>query len=88
MMDERNNVKYKYYILSDKWLARLPANEPDLKCKEFYKNGKWVFDESLNEWLNECMLDYGDSRWYEYYDASEKEAMEFIKVEEKENDEK
>jgi len=70
--------RYHYYILKNQWLARLEKGPSNLAPKEFYKNGKWVKDDKLNLMLNDCMMDYGDCRWYEYDDVTEEEAFAFI----------
>ena len=71
-------IEYKYYILKRRWVARLERSRYGLEPKEFYKNGKWEQDPELNLNLNDCIMDFGDSRWYEYDDATEEEAMKFI----------
>jgi len=72
-------IEYKYYILKKTCLARLEKGKYGLEPKEFYKDGAWVQDDELNLQLNDCIMDFGDSRWYEYDDISEDEAMAFIK---------
>lgn len=79
--------EYHYYILKERWLARAEKGEGALAAKEFYKDGKWVHDDKLNLRLNDCIMDYGDSRWYEYDDVSEAEANAFIDKMQKENNE-
>lgn len=37
--------QYKYFVLKERWLARLDKNSSDLEPKEFFLNGKWTFDE-------------------------------------------
>lgn len=73
-----SKTEYQYYILKNLWIARLPKDRFSLEPKEFYKDGKWELDDELNLRLNDCIMDYGDSRWYEYDEVSEEEAMAFI----------
>lgn len=79
--------EYHYYILKERWLARAEKGKGALEEKEFYKDGKWVHDDKLNLRLNDCIMDYGDSKWYEYDDVSEEEANAFIDKMQKENNE-
>ena len=71
-------VEYKYYILRNCWVARLEKDRDTLEPKEFYNDGKWEHDDELNLRLNDCIMDYGDNRWYEYDEVSEEEALAFI----------
>ena len=73
-----SKVEYKYYILENRWVARLEKDRYALESKEFYKDGKWEHDDELNLRLNDCIMDYGDNRWYEYDEVSEEEALAFI----------
>lgn len=70
--------KYRYFIYKERLAARLVKGRSELDVKEFYINGEWVHDENLNQRLNDCIMDYGDSRWYEYEEVSEETALEFI----------
>lgn len=70
--------KYRYFIYKERLVARLVKGCSELDVKEFYINGEWVHDENLNQGLNDCIMDYGDSRWYEYEEVSEETALEFI----------
>ena len=36
-------------------------------------------NKELNRVLNDCIMDFGDSKWYEYSEVSDKEAEKFIK---------
>jgi len=78
-------TEYRYYLLKDRWLARLKKGAVFLETKEFYKNGTWLKDEKLNLMLNDCMMDYGDYHWYEYDDITEDEAFAFIERIEKQS---
>ena len=69
---------YTYYILKERWLARLQKGSHCLEPKEFYKAGKWEYDEKLNLMLNDCFIDFNDSRWYEYDEISKDEATAFV----------
>ena len=73
------NKSYNYFILKNRWLARLVKGSYELDEKEFYLDGEWVKNKELNRALNDCMMDFGDSKWYEYSEVSDKEAEEFIK---------
>ena len=73
-----SKIEYKYYLLKNCWLARLEKDRYGLEPKEFYKDGAWETDDELNLELNDCMMDFGDSRWYEYDDITEEEAIAFI----------
>ncbi len=73
-----SKVEYKYYLLKERWLARLEKDRFGLEPKEFYKDGVWEPDDKLNLQLNDCMMDFGDSRWYEYDEITEEEAVAFI----------
>ena len=73
------NKSYKYFILKNHWLARLEAGSFELDEKEFYHDGKWAKNKELNRVLNDCMMDFGDSKWYEYSEVSGDEAEKFKK---------
>lgn len=70
--------QYKYFVLKERWLARLDKNSGDLEPKEFFLNGKWTFDAKLNSIINDCIMDFGDSRWYEYEEIQEETALKFL----------
>lgn len=73
-----HKTEYRYFILKGLIVARLEKGKSGLDQKEFYQNGEWIFDEELNLELNDCIMDFGDSRWYEYDEVSETKALEFI----------
>lgn len=74
----RQMCQYRYFILKNRWLARLDRNSGNLEPKEFFLDGKWVFDEKLNLIINDCIMDFGDSRWYEYEEVQEETALKFL----------
>lgn len=71
-------VEYKYYLLRNRWLARLEKDRFELEPKEFYKNGVWTNDDKLNLELNDAIMDYGDSSVFDYDEISEEEARKYI----------
>lgn len=76
-----SNVEYRYFILEGLGIARLEKGKYSLDSKEFYIDGAWIENDKLNLQLNDCIMDYGDSRWYEYDDISEEEAYAYIEKE-------
>lgn len=79
-------AEYNYYLLYDRWLARLEKGRYDLEPKEFFKNGVWAEDDNLNRQLNDAMMDYGDSSVFDYDMISEEKAMAFIRSQENDLD--
>ena len=59
-------------------LARLEKEKWGLNPKEWLLHGEWQADADLDQALNDCIMDFGDSRWYEYEELSEQEAIDFI----------
>jgi len=73
-------LEYRYFILRNTWLARLKKGCYSLDDIEFFQDGKWELNTKLNLMLNDCIMDYGDYRWYEYDEISEEKATAFINL--------
>ena len=71
-------VQYKYYLYKGILIARLEKEKWGLEPKEWFLDGVWQADENLDRDLNDCIMDFEDSRWYEYTELGEQEAIDFI----------
>ena len=78
LTEEHSEREYKYFLLHNRWLARLEKDRFVLEPKEFFINGVWTKDDELNLQLNDAIMDYGDSSVFDYDEISEEEAIRFI----------
>lgn len=72
--------KYNYFLLDEKWLARLEEDRLILDSKEFFAEGEWQKNEELNRCLNDCIMDYDPESVFDYKSLSEEEAVRFMKI--------
>ena len=73
-----SKVEYQYYLLQNRWIARLEKGRYGLEPKEFFKNGEWQQDDQLNLRLNDAMMNDGEGSWLDYEDISDERAAEIM----------
>lgn len=78
-MNNEEKTTYKYFLLKNQYLVRAKLGNSDLSPKEFFIDGDWKSNHSLDISFNDCLMDYGDSKWYEITDITEAEVLEIIK---------
>ena len=70
--------QYIYFLLLNRWIARLEKGKHILEAKEFFENGEWQYNYELNLRLNDSIMDYGDCSVFDYEEITEEKALELI----------
>lgn len=72
-------MKYRYFLLSNTFVARMDSSLGTLSDKEFYLDGEWKENQELSLNLNDALMDYSeDWNWTDYDELDEKEVIKYM----------